>query len=108
MNISALYNISYGMYIISSKYEEKPNGQIANALMQISSNPCTIAVSINKENLTHEFIAKSGYFTVSVLTTKADMRFIGNFGFKSGKNIDKFKDVKYITGIKGFPVVTEN
>jgi rubredoxin/flavin reductase (DIM6/NTAB) family NADH-FMN oxidoreductase RutF len=96
------------MYIISSKYEEKPNGQIANALMQISSNPCTIAVSINKENLTHEFIAKSGYFTVSVLTTKADMRFIGNFGFKSGKNIDKFKDVKYITGIKGFPVVTEN
>jgi len=59
MDLKALYNISYGIYIVSSKKEDRINGQIANTVFQTTSEPATIAVCINKKNLTHEFITKS-------------------------------------------------
>ena len=95
MNPKTLHKISYGLYVICSKNGEKINGQIANALFQVTSKPPTIAVSINKQNLTHDYIEKSNCFTVSILSEDASMNLIGNFGFKSGRNIDKFEKVKY-------------
>jgi len=108
MNAKTLHKISYGVYVICSKNGEKINGQIANALFQVTSEPPTIAVSINKQNLTHEYIKKSNFFTVSILSENTPMIFIGNFGFKSGRDIDKFKDVEYKLGKAKVPIVLDN
>jgi len=105
--LKALHKISYGLYIVSSIRNEKLNGQIANSVVQITSEPATIAVSINKQNLTHEFIKESKVFAVSVLTKEASMKFIGQFGFKSGRDIDKFDGVNYKLGVTGAPIVLE-
>jgi len=108
MNQKALHKISYGLYVVCSKYKDKINGQIANAIFQVTSEPQTIAISINKKNLTHEFIEKSKVFSVSVLSENTPMKFIGNFGFKSGRDINKFNDVKYKIGKTKTPIVLEN
>lgn len=108
MNSKTLHKISYGLYVICSKNGKKMNGQIANALFQVTAEPATIAVSINKQNLTHEYIKKSNFFTVSILSENTPMVFIGNFGFKSGRDIDKFKDVEYKLGKAKSPIVLDN
>ncbi|RLE13103.1 High molecular weight rubredoxin [Candidatus Aerophobetes bacterium] len=108
MNSKTLYKISYGLYVVSSKKDGKFNGQIANTVFQITAEPPVIAVSINKKNLTHEFIQKSKVFTVSILSKETPMRFIGHFGFKSGRELDKFKDLNYKVGISGAPFILEN
>jgi flavin reductase (DIM6/NTAB) family NADH-FMN oxidoreductase RutF/rubredoxin len=108
MNMKAVQKLCYGVYIISSKKEDKLNGQIANTAFQITSEPATIAISINKQNLTHEYIEASRVFTVSILSKEAPMTFIGNFGFKSGRDTDKFKDIQYRKGITGAPIVLDH
>lgn len=108
MNVKALYSVSYGLYIVASIKGERINGQIANTVFQITSEPPTIAVSINKSNLTHEYIKESGLFSVSVLCEDTPLSFIGNFGFKSGRDLDKFKDIVYTRGETGVPVLKEN
>jgi len=108
VDLKALRKISYGLYIISSKKGDRINGQIANTVFQVTSEPPTISVCINKQNLTHEFINESGVFTASILSKETPMKFIGHFGFTSGREIDKFKDTKYRVGIIGAPIVLEN
>lgn len=108
MNLKAFYKISYGLFVVSSKKDEKFNGQIANTIFQVTAEPPTIAVSINKQNLTHEYIEKSKVFTVSILSKETPMKFIGQFGFKSGRELDKFQDVNYKVGVTGAPIVMEN
>ena len=83
MNPEALYKISYGIYIVSSHRNGKPNAQIANTVFQVSSSPIMIAVCLNKENLTHEFVKESKVFSVSILEKDTPMKFIGKFGFRS-------------------------
>jgi len=102
-----LHKISYGLYVVCSKKGNKMNGQIANALFQITSEPPTIAVSINKQNLTHEYIDASKVFTVSILDKTATLQFIGTFGFKSGRDIDKFQHVKYKMSKTNTPIVLD-
>lgn len=108
MNPKALHKISYGMYVVSSKRDGKFNGQIANTVFQTTSDPPMIAVCLNKQNLTHEFVQASKVFTVSVLSQETPMEFIGRFGFKSGREIDKFEGVKSKMGGTGVPVVLDN
>ncbi|MFA4843887.1 MAG: flavin reductase [Candidatus Margulisiibacteriota bacterium] len=108
MKPETLHKLSYGMYIVSSKDDGKLNGQIANTVFQITAEPPTIAVSINKQNLTHDYITTSQLFTVSVLAKETPLSFIGQFGFKSGRDLDKFAGVKYLTGKLGAPVVLDN
>ena len=108
MDIKAIQQICYGLYVITSKKGDKSNAQIANTVFQITSEPPTVAVSINKQNLTHEFIKESGVFTISVLSKDAPMPFIGHFGFKSGRELDKFKDINFKVGITGVPVILDN
>jgi len=105
---SVLHNITYGMYIVSSHKGEALNGQIANTVMQITSEPVTIAISINKANLTHEYIKASSRFTMSILDQNTKLSFIGKFGFRSGRALDKFKDTKYELTSSGCPAVIEN
>jgi len=108
MNPKVLHKISYGLYVVCSKNKNKINGQIANAIFQVTAAPQTIAISINKQNLTHEFIEKSKVFSVSVLSENTPMKFIGTFGFKSGREINKFIDVKYRLGKTKTPIILDN
>ena len=108
MNLKALYRLGYGLYVVSSRKGDRLNGQIANTVFQITSEPPTIAVSINKNNLSHEFIKESRVFTVSVLSQNTPLSFIGHFGFKSGRDMDKLEGINYKTGETQAPVVTDN
>jgi len=108
MNPKALYKLGYGLYVVCSRKGDRVNGQIANTVFQITSEPPTIAVSINKNNLTHEFIKESKVLTVSVISQDTPLSFIGHFGFKSGRDIDKLEGISYKTGEAQAPVVTEN
>ena len=105
---NVLYDIGYGMYIVTSHINDKLSGQIVNALIQVSAEPPRIAVCINKKNLTHEFVSKSGKFAVSVLDRETPLPFIGNFGFKSGRDTDKFFKVNFEMGATGCPIVTDH
>lgn len=107
MNPKALFNISYGLYVITSKKDSLVNGQIGNTVFQISNEPPTIAVSINKKNLTHEYIKDSKTFAVSILSQEVPLNLIGQFGFKSGRDINKFEGVSYKIGQSGAPYLTE-
>lgn len=106
--MKTLYKISYGMYVISSKKGNKFNGQIANTVMQVTADPPQVLVCINKENLTHQYIQESGVFSVSILDQNTPMKFIGHFGFKSGREFNKFREIDYKIGKTGIPVVTSN
>lgn len=108
MDLKALFKLSYGLYVISSRKGDKLNGQIANTVFQITSEPPTIAVSINKNNLTHECITASKVLTVSILSQNTPLSFIGHFGFKSGRDIDKLEGINHISGQTQAPVVTDN
>jgi flavin reductase (DIM6/NTAB) family NADH-FMN oxidoreductase RutF/rubredoxin len=108
MDLNALRKIGYGMYLIGAYQGERRNAQVANTVFQISSEPPTLAVSINKDNLTHEFIKSSRVFSASVLTESTPLPFIGTFGFNSGRQIDKLKGVNYKFGRTGAPVILEN
>lgn len=108
MNPVALYKISYGLYIISSKLGDKMNGQIANTVNQVTASPAQIAIALNKDNLTHDYIMESRIFSVSILEQETPMTLIGQFGFKTGKDTDKFVDVNYKVGKTGVPIVTDN
>ena len=108
MNKSAFHKISYGVFVVASKRGEKLNGQIANVAVQVTAEPPKIAVALNNANLTCEFVKESGLFSVSVLSQETPMPFIGKFGFKSGRETDKFSDTKHILGQTGAPIVTEN
>ena len=108
MNLKALYAISYGLYVIGSKKGDRLNGQIANTVIQVCSQPPIISVCINKGNLTHEFIEDSGVFTVSVLSQDTPLSFIGRFGFKSGRDIDKLDGVNYRIGETQAPIILDH
>ena len=108
MNIKALYKLGYGVYVVTSKKDGRINGQIANTVFQVTSEPPTVAVSINKNNLTHDFIKESRVFAASILCQDTPLTFIGRFGFKSGRDSDKFKEVDYKTGETGAPIVLDN
>ncbi|MFC2025173.1 flavin reductase family protein [Chloroflexota bacterium] len=108
MDLKALHKISYGLYVIGSQKGDKLNGQIANTVFQIASEPPTIAVSINKNNLTHEFIKESKVFTASVLCQDTSLSFIGHFGFKSGRDMDKLGGINYKIGKTQAPVILDH
>lgn len=108
MDPNVLHNLSYGMYIVSSNKGPSMNGQIVNTAFQITSDPVTIAVSINKSNLTHEFIEASSRFSISVLAEDTPLQFIGRFGFKTGRKEEKFKDIGYKVLESGSPVVLDH
>ena len=106
--MSVLRLLSYGMYVVAAKSGDQINGQIVNTVFQITSSPPRIAVSINKENLTHELITQSGIFSVSILEESTPLGFIGQLGFRSGRELDKLSTVKHLRGIERCPIVVDN
>lgn len=95
MNLDALFNMSYGLYVISTMDNGRATGCTANAAMQITAEPATIAVSINHNNFTNECIKKHGKFSISILAEESEPSLIGKFGFQSGRDNNKFVDVDF-------------
>lgn len=108
MDLKALHKIGCGVYVVCSRKGDRFNGQVANTVFQVASEPPTIAVSINKKNLTHEFIEASKVFTVSILSRDTPLSFIGRFGFKSGREADKFNGINYKVANNGAPMVLDH
>ena len=106
MNKSAFRKLSYGIYLISSLDGDRPTGCIANSAMQITSDPASIAISINHDNYTNSCIERTGKFAISILSENTDPGIIGTFGFQSGKNVNKFDSVSYKT-VEGLPVIED-
>ena len=106
INKNTFRHLSYGVYVISTLDGQKPTGCIANSVMQITSNPATFAVSMNHDNYTNLCIEKSGKFAISILTEQSSSDIIGTFGFQSGRDADKFKDVDAMFA-EGLSVVTD-
>jgi len=105
---AALLKLPYGVYILSSFREDKINAMIINSAMQVTAEPPQLAVSVNKHALTYEYILASGVFALMPLAEKVDMPFIGRFGFRTGRNFDKFAGIKYEKGFLGAPIVLDN
>ena len=104
MNPKAFYQLTYGLYIISSKSGDKMNGYIANTAFQVTADPPQMAISCHKDNLSATIIKESGLFAVSVLKQQVASKLIGTFGFKSGRDIDKFDGLEYKGGSTGIPI----
>ena len=90
MDTKALFNIGYGLYVLTTNYDNIDNGCIVNTVIQVTSNPLQIAVTVNKGNYTHELIMNSCVFNVSILTTETPMFVFEHFGFQSGRTVNKF------------------
>ena len=90
MNNSAFFNIGYGLYVLTAKENEKQNGCIVNAMMQVTNTPNRLALAVSKENYTCGMISRTGAFNVSVLDERANFDMFRHFGFQSGKDVDKF------------------
>lgn len=108
MDPNALLTLSYGLYVVGTESGGKLNGQIANTVFQITSQPVRVAVSINKTELTHELITATNRCSVGVLGETADLPFIGRFGFRSGRDVDKFEGIPHRLLSSGCPIPTDH
>lgn len=106
---SALFKIGYGLYVLTAKDGSKDNGCIINTVMQVTSSPLVITLGVNKQNYTHDMIMKTKEFNVSVLNVKSEFSIFKNFGFQSGRDVDKFADFKAVQRSEnGLLYITEN
>jgi flavin reductase (DIM6/NTAB) family NADH-FMN oxidoreductase RutF/rubredoxin len=90
MNKKALYQFSYGLFVLTAHQDGRDNGCIINTGIQLTSDPYRIAIAVNKSNLTHDMIMETGKFTLSVLSQQAEFELFTRFGFQSGRTVDKF------------------
>ena len=92
MGNSSMHKISYGLYLVTTKQNDKDSGCIINTLSQVTTSPNRVSITVNKQNYTHDMIKQSKKFNVSLLDINTDFDLIKRFGFCSGKNTDKFAD----------------
>ncbi len=107
MNKNVFRNLSYGVYIVSTLDGGRNTGCVANSIMQITSSPATIAVSMNHDNYTNSCIQNNGKFAVSILSEASGPALIGRFGFQSGKDTDKFDGIDFSVK-EGLPIVNDS
>ncbi len=100
-DLSALFNIGYGLYVVTSNDGKKDNGLIVNTVTQVTNTPNRIAVTINKENYSHHVIEQTGKMNVNCLSVDAPFSVFENFGFRSGRNTDKFADCEPLRADNG-------
>ena len=89
---AALFRIGYGLYVITSNDGEKDNGMICNTVVQVTSTPCRVAVTINKGCYSHDTIKRTGKMNVNCLSVEAPFAVFEAFGFRSGRDVNKFED----------------
>lgn len=103
MDKKALYNLSYGVFMLSTKAGDKVNGCITNTCMQVANSPTRVAISVLNTNYTCDLIKESGIFALSMLDQSATFETIKHFGFQSGREVDKFADITPPTNEQGVP-----
>ncbi len=108
LDLESLFKLSYGMCIISSKKADKFNGCLVNTVFQLTPEPPMLAVSVNRQCLTREYITDSKVFAISILAQETPMPFLVRFGFKTGRDINKFQNVNYKPGQTGVPIIIDN
>ena len=107
-DLTALFNIGYGLYVITSHDGKKDNGLIVNTVTQVTNTPNRIAVTINKENYSHHVIKQTGIMNINCLTTDAPFAVFEKFGFQSGRNVDKFADCEPLRSDNGLVFLPRN
>jgi len=100
-DLSALFNIGYGLYVVTSNDGKKDNGLIVNTVTQVTNTPNRIAVTINKDNYSHHIIKQSGIMNINCLSTDAPFSVFETFGFASGRNTDKFANMEPLRSDNG-------
>lgn len=108
IDTKAFRNLSYGLYIISSKRDDKPVGCVVNTFAQVTSKPAQVSVAVNKENYTSQGIQETGAYEVAVMNESASMELIGKFGFHSSADTDKFSDFETAVSEQGIEYVTQS
>ena len=107
MDKTAFFKLSYGLYIITSQCDNKDSGCIANTFTQVTSEPSQVCITLNKNNFTTKLIENSCVFNCGVLLDDVSMDIIRHFGFQSGKDVDKFKDVDYFVDSQNVKQIKE-
>ncbi len=100
-DLKALFNIGYGLYVVTSNDGKKDNGLIVNTVTQVTSTPNRIAVTINKDNYSHHVIKQTGVMNINCLSTDAPFSIFEKYGFQSGRNVDKFADSEVLRSDNG-------
>lgn len=104
---AALFNLSYGLFVLSAKNQQKDNGCIINTVTQVTDTPKRISIAVNKGNLTHDMVLASGQFNVSILAEDAPFQVFKDFGFCSGRTVDKFQDAPVARSANGLYYLTK-
>ena len=107
MNTEALRDLSYGMFVVTTKKDKKNVGCFINTVMQITSKNPIIAISLNKENYTNEVLKETRKCAISILSEKSEKEIISKFGYFSSRETNKFEDINY-QNIDNLPVVLED
>ena len=100
-DMNALFNIGYGLYVVTSRDGDRDNGLIVNTVTQVTNMPNRVAVTINKQNFSHHVIKQTGVMNVNCLDTSAPFSMFENFGFRSGRTVDKFQGVDVLRSDNG-------
>ena len=108
MNIEAYFKITYGLYVVGSVSEDKLNGYISNTVFQVTAEPARFAIACSKNNATCAMIEKSKVFSICVLQQDARAEIIGTFGYRSGKDVDKFSAFTHKKGKTGAPILMDD
>lgn len=93
-NQAAMFQLSYGLFVLSAKDGQKDNGCIVNTVQQVTTSPNRILVAVNKGNYTHDMIMKTGEFNASILSEDADFEIFKHFGFQSGRDVNKMEGLE--------------
>lgn len=97
MDPKALFQITYGLYVLTTRQEGRDNGCIINTVMQVAENPDRLAIAVSKRNLSCQMLRDTGVFNVSTITTEADFALFQHFGMQSGRDTDKFAAFDAVT-----------
>ena len=107
IDATSLFNIGYGLYVITSNDGKKDNGLIVNSVMQVTNSPIKLSVAINKQNYSHDTIKESGIMNVNCLSIEAPFEVFKTFGFSSGRDTDKFADKEVLRSENGLVYLSE-
>ncbi len=107
MDDKSMHKLSYGLFVLTAKDGERDNGCIVNTVVQVTSKPNRITVAVNKSNLTHDMIVKTGEMNVTILSEKCPFTTFQHWGFQSGRDVDKTQQVQLSRSANGLVYLTE-
>lgn len=107
MDNRAMYRLSYGLFVLTAREGDKDNGCIINTAVQVTTEPNCITIAVNKKNYTHDMIVRTGVFNVSVLTEKSSFDTFRHWGFQSGADVDKTKEITFSRADNGVIYLTK-